>query len=139
MSDTVSLRDYIERRFQDQEIAVTAALSSAEKAVNAALVAAQTAVAKAETASEKRFDAVNEFRQTLSDQTATFIPRAEADIKFDAMTKEIDELKSSRDTISGANHGSAVTVGKIIAIIGVSITVMTFIISLVVLMANRVV
>lgn len=49
-----------------------------EKAVAAALAAAKEAVVKAEAASEKRFDSVNEFRNTLKDQTATFITRGEA-------------------------------------------------------------
>ncbi len=49
-----------------------------EKAVAAALAAAKEAVVKAETAAEKRFDSVNEFRNTLKDQAGTFITRGEA-------------------------------------------------------------
>ncbi len=49
-----------------------------EKAVAAALAAAKEAVTKAEAAAEKRFDSVNEFRNTLKDQTATFLTRGEA-------------------------------------------------------------
>ena len=41
---------------------------SLKKAVNAALQSAERAVLKAETAAERRFASVNEFRQTLSDQ-----------------------------------------------------------------------
>ncbi len=55
-----------EQRFDAQEKAVKDALASADRAVN-----------KAETASEKRLDSVNEFRKTLSDQTGTFLTRAE--------------------------------------------------------------
>ena len=55
-----------EQRFQAQEKSVKDALASADRAVN-----------KAETASEKRLDSVNEFRKTLSDQTGTFLTRAE--------------------------------------------------------------
>src|ERR1700689_1575360 len=39
-----------------------------------ALTASEKAVSKAETATEKRFDAVNEFRGTLSDQARLLIP-----------------------------------------------------------------
>ncbi len=49
-----------------------------EKAVAAALAAAKEAVTKAEVAAEKRFDSVNEFRNTLKDQTGTFVTRNEA-------------------------------------------------------------
>lgn len=48
-----------------------------EKAVAAALAAAKEAVVKQDAASEKRFDSVNEFRNTLKDQTGTFVTRAE--------------------------------------------------------------
>lgn len=73
----VSLRDFLlaltdaadrryEQRFRDQERAVDAALDAAAKAVD-----------KAELASEKRFDAVNEFRAQQADLIAGFLPRPE--------------------------------------------------------------
>jgi hypothetical protein len=55
-----------EQMFRDQK-----------EATNLALSAAQLAVSKAEAAAEKRFDSVNEFRQVLSDQTASFVTRRE--------------------------------------------------------------
>jgi hypothetical protein len=55
-----------EQMFKDQE-----------RATNLALAAAQLAVTKAEVATEKRFDSTNEFRKTLSDQTAGFVTRRE--------------------------------------------------------------
>lgn len=48
-----------------------------EKAVQAALNAAKDAVNKAEQASEKRLDSVNEFRAQLRDQAGTFVTRSE--------------------------------------------------------------
>ena len=66
-----TLKAHYDQRFIDQDRAVQAALNAAEKAVT-----------KAETASEKRFDAVNEFRAQLADQAQTFIPRAEAELQF---------------------------------------------------------
>lgn len=58
-------------RFDAQENAVAAALQAAKEAVN-----------KAETAAEKRFDAVNEFRGQLADQAATFMPREVAETQM---------------------------------------------------------
>lgn len=94
-----------EQRFQAQQMAIKDALLSQEKAVQAALTAAKEAVTKAEVAAEKRFDGVNEFRRTLSDQTATFIPRAEATIKLEALEKEIDELKTGSNIGAGKTQG----------------------------------
>lgn len=79
--------------FASQQIAMTTALAAAEKAVQAALQAAERAVGKAEMASEKRFEGVNEFRQTLSDQQLTFISRSEAGATFAALNDKIAELK----------------------------------------------
>lgn len=59
------LRD--DQRFQAQQQALRDALDKAEQAVD-----------KANTATEKRFDSVNEFRGQLSDQAATFMQRSEA-------------------------------------------------------------
>lgn len=64
-----------------------------EKAVAAALAAAKEAVAKAETAVEKRFEGLNEFRGTLKDQQATLMPRSEVL----ALLKSMDEKISNTD------------------------------------------
>src|SRR6266478_1882646 len=44
----------------------------------------QKALADRDTATDKRFDTVNEFRGQLGDLIRTFIPRAEADARFQA-------------------------------------------------------
>jgi hypothetical protein len=81
------LMDEVEKRnaqrFDAQQEAVGVAMVGQEKAVLAAMAAAEKAVTKAEIASEKRFESVNEFRKTLSDQTANFITRTE----YAALTK----------------------------------------------------
>ena len=59
-----------------------------------ALTASEKAVAKAEIATEKRFDSVNEFRGQLKDQAATLVPRAEADSRFRGIEEKIESLKS---------------------------------------------
>lgn len=70
-------RRYTER-FDAQEKATDAALAAQKEAIAAALNAAQTAVTKAEVASEKRFDSVNEFRAQQGDLIRTFVQRREA-------------------------------------------------------------
>jgi hypothetical protein len=72
-----------EDRFVSMDAKTTLALSSSEKAIT-----------KAEFATEKRFDAVNEFRGTLSDQAATLMPRAEALSLFKGFSEQISELKN---------------------------------------------
>jgi hypothetical protein len=76
-----TLRELMEQRFTDSD-----------KAIQAALQAAKEAVGKAEIASEKRFDSVNEFRQSLSDQTATFIPRTEYDVQYKSLDDKVNAI-----------------------------------------------
>jgi hypothetical protein len=58
-----------------------------------ALTASEKAVSKAETATEKRFDAVNEFRATLGDQARLLIPREEVNARFSAYDAKVEALK----------------------------------------------
>lgn len=75
------LETYYDRRFEDLDTKTTLALSAADKAVS-----------KAEIATEKRFEGVNEFRQTLADQASRLMPRQEALSKFENIQKDITTL-----------------------------------------------
>jgi hypothetical protein len=101
----VQLRDFftlwIERlelfyaqRFEDLDEKTTLALASADKAVS-----------KAEIATEKRFEGVNEFRGALSDANSRLMPREEALSKFAAVEKDIGvlnkEVQALREQRSG--------------------------------------
>src|ERR1022692_3271085 len=102
--------------FEAQHAAVRTALEGAEKAVQSALISAEKAVAKAELAADKRFESVNEFRQQLSDQTATFPSRDEVDTKIDSLRAQTEinarriaelelRLTSRLDTEQGSRDG----------------------------------
>jgi hypothetical protein len=69
----------LDQRIDSDQTAVAAALAAAEKAVAAALVAAEKAVDKAEIAQAKVNETQNEFRGTLRDQAALFMPRTETE------------------------------------------------------------
>lgn len=78
--------------------------SQAEK-VALALAASDKAVSKAEAANERRFESVNEFRAQLSDQTKTFISRAEFSATASAASEKIEDLKSLVSEINVATIG----------------------------------
>lgn len=69
--------------------------SQADK-VALALAAAKEAIDKAETATEKRFDSVNEFRAQLSDQAGTFYPRKEAEQRLTDLREKIEIMTELR-------------------------------------------
>ena len=119
----INWRDYvdlilgqIERRFEERDEAVRAALEAhkestelafaatekqtsqssvqiqqrfeaQEKAVAAALAASDRAVSKAEAATERRLEGMNEFRDALNDYSRTLMPRPE----FEASHRETKE------------------------------------------------
>ena len=112
-----------QQRFDAQQKALTDALLAQEKAVAAALSAANTAVGKAEVASEKRLDSVNEFRGQLKDQQATLISRAEADARFASITDSITELKDRANRSDGKGAGVTTAWVVLVAVIGMGVGV----------------
>src|ERR1700691_4940343 len=93
-----------------------------------ALTASEKAVSKAEIATEKRFDAVNEFRGTLSDQARLLIPREEVNARFAAFDQKIGGIKKhfSKD-IAGLKESRSEGVGRYatwIYIIGIGLLIL---------------
>lgn len=74
----------VARRFEEAQNMVTTAMSASEKAV-----------LKAETANEKRFESVDEFRSQLNDMIRNLLPRGEADARFSALSEKIDNVSTN--------------------------------------------
>jgi hypothetical protein len=114
-----SLREIVDerdRRYEDR-------FKATDDRTGLALTSSKEAVGKAELATEKRFDSVNEFRGQLKDQAATLLPRAEADAKFNSMTKEIEELKKVINTSQGKSSGFMASWGVLVAAIMIGATI----------------
>lgn len=95
-------------------------------------ISAEKAIQIANEASEKRFDAVNEFRGQLGDQVRTFLPRAEYDARHETLENRVSELTNRINRSEGQDKGSAITMGKIYAAMGAAVGIIT----LIVLLAN---
>jgi hypothetical protein len=133
------------QRFEDLKELMLAGQGAARAAVEAALAAAKEAVAVAQTASEKRFDGVNEFRKTLADQTATFVPRPENDAKLESLSARVSanadrmaalelRLTSRLDLGEGADRGTTAShaeqrlnISQVIAALAVVVAVASII------------
>jgi len=115
----ISLREYVDIRFDAQE-----------KAVNAALAASDRAVNKAELASEKRFDAVNEFRAALADSARLLMPRAESEASARVLAAKIETLEtrvnSREDRGTGASQ-SWIILGLAISVLANVVLIFTWI------------
>jgi phosphopantetheinyl transferase (holo-ACP synthase) len=102
------LREYVLELLDERDVRYQQRFEAQTKAVEAALLAAKEAVIKAELAMEKRFDGVNEFRETLSDQAAQFVTLAQfADLK--------ERVGRSEGHSTGMNASWAVMVSVIVA------------------------
>lgn len=101
-------------------------LAERDKATGIALAAQKEAILKAENSVDKRLEGMNEFRKTLSDQAAHFIPREEALQRIDALSERVSALSKSNDQREGSganwqNIATIVSIGVAIAAVIVAI------------------
>lgn len=116
----------VEAAFAGRDKAVEAAFVAQEKAVAAALAAQKEAVNKAESASEKRFESVNEFRAQLADQNKTFATRND----LDNLKEQMNKLENTQSRGLGSLDGhssSSDTLMRVLPII-ISLAVLLFIV-----------
>ena len=108
LESVIALHDRrYEQRFADQQQAVEAALSAAKEAV-----------IKAETAAEKRFEGVNEFRAALGDQQRLLMPRSEADRAITALSEKLLALEKQFDGLVAERQGLRGGWGYAVGVIG---------------------
>jgi len=96
------LRRLVDTQLTAMDLRYQQRFDASAAAIAAALEAQEKAVAKAETANEKRFESVNEFRQALSDQTKTFISRPEFNAERDANEKRFEMFAEFRLALADA-------------------------------------
>jgi hypothetical protein len=104
-----------------------AGINSTKEALSVALNAAAIATNKAETATEKRFDSVNEFRAQLKDQSLTFMPRVEAEQRLTHLATRLEELRTSDTQRTAHSAGTTALYGWVIGGIGALATILVII------------
>ena len=117
------------QRFNDLQHYIQAAVDYQKESIHASLKSAETAVLKAEMASEKRFDAVNEFRNTLADQQRTLMPRSEAEIVSKGIDSRLDEISNKLMIRQGEKRGTTETYAGMVSIISIIIALASVLIS----------
>ena len=123
-----TLRQYVEALAREKDLRDEQRFEAQTSAINAALLAARDAVNKAETATERRFEGVNEFRQALSDQTGTFITRVEFEAQRKAAEDRMRELAARVDRAEGRGGGMAAGWGYLVAAAGVVVAVVSILV-----------
>lgn len=82
--------------------------SSLNRELDQRFRAAEVAVNKAEVAAEKRFDSVNEFRQTLSDQTKSFV----TEDKYEGLGRVVDDLRERLTAVESVARGASIAAAE---------------------------
>jgi len=105
MEDSISLREYIDLKYNDIK-------QSTELARNSM---------------DKRLDGMNEFRETLKDQASRFITRTEIDSKMEVVYSNIKNLEISKATLEGKASQSSLTFTIIMSVLGLIIAIISLI------------
>jgi hypothetical protein len=93
-------------------------INAVEKNVTTAMAAADKAVTKAETAAEKRFDSVNEFRAAMKDQQSSFADKTQTDFR-------LQSIESKLDKAGGVSLGVSISASIIAGMIAATAAVVT--------------
>jgi siderophore synthetase component len=102
LSDTIVPGDPIAReRIDALSLRLTEQIAAQKDRVQIALDAAEKAVAKAEVATERRLEGLNELRGLVSDQQARFATTEIMDAKFDAVEARLSLLERQSATDKG--------------------------------------
>lgn len=127
-----------EERFLASQKALELGLAGTKTEIGAALVSADRAVQKAEVATEKRFESVNEFRATLDNQQRTLIPRSEVDViklsleeKIAQVTKTLDEVRRGDALVGGVAQGGKAAIDSSRANLAILLTIGLFLLAVV--------
>jgi hypothetical protein len=82
-----------------------------------AMAAQKEAVIKAEVATERRFESVNEFRNQMGDMQRTLMPRSESEQRMANLEKQLDSLEGlmseSRARLRGGKEMWAYIIGAV--------------------------
>lgn len=119
----VSLREHLTSVIDAFERRSDERFEAMKTMVDTAFATAQTAIDKADVATEKRFEGVNEFRAQLSDQAARFVTREVMDALADKLLSQIDRNRQDLDALAkrvdlreGQSIGTKITTGVLVTI-----------------------
>jgi len=97
---------------------------ASREALQAALGCAKEAITKAEAAYEKRFDNTNQWKQTFSELSGKMVTRMEYSSAYDALNDKIDEASGRIKIIEGKSTGIGASIGVVMAVAALLISLM---------------
>jgi len=116
-----AFKDLMEER--DERYAQRA--TSQDTAVAAALATSKEAVTKAETATEKRLEALNELRQVVVDQSKDFARTAEVKLVISAIEIRVAAIAEAMNTSVARGGGMKEVFGYVVGVGGMLVAALT--------------
>ena len=114
-----TLKSLLERTLSEMDKRHAAQLEAIREQTKAAFASSEKAILKAEAASERRFESVNEFRAALSDQGRLMMPRIETETLLNVVNEKIEDLRKQMDVKTGSKRGGDAMLGYAIGVCGV--------------------
>lgn len=112
-----TLKEYVDIRFDSQEKLISAQVEAQDKAI-----------IKAEIATDKRLDGLNELRRIVNDTQALLMPREEAYARLQALADKIEVLTSRINLSEGNKSGMRDGWGYLVGAIGIATAVISWLV-----------
>lgn len=133
----VPLKEFVLSVLNEREDKYVQKFEALKESLSAVVVSLEKAVLKAEVATEKRFESVNEFRKQMGDMQTTLAPKSEVNMRFDAANARIDVVAKALETIvnllsntKGKSEGTASTGTVIVTVVNILLVIAVIVISL---------
>lgn len=107
------------------------ALHNLDEKIEQRFTSIKEAVDKADAATEKRFTSVNEFRNTLSDQQRTFIPRNEYEIALRNVDGKVTDVEKKVEKVENMAAGAHNVWAYVISAVSLLIALFAVILNLI--------
>ncbi len=109
--EKITIKAYVDQRFLDYDRAIKTAMEAAERAT-----------LRANDASDKRFEAVNEFRAAMSDQQRTLMSRSEYEQGHRNMSDRIASLENYRYEVGGSTKSADQAISRGISVLALLVS-----------------
>lgn len=134
LNESIPLRDYVETVMRDAEQRCEDRLNAREQlmqerfttnkaALDATIRSLESYMARADAVSDKRYDLIQELRRQVSEQTNQFITRNELNNVLEPVKKNVDDLRTYRDSALGKSSGMGVGWQVFITVLTVVVSV----------------
>ncbi len=109
--EKITIKAYVDQRFLDYDRAIKTAMEAAERAT-----------LRANDASDRRFEAVNEFRAAMSDQQRTLMGRSEYEQGHRNLQDRLASLEAYRYEIGGSSRSTEQAISRTISVIAILVS-----------------